>query len=248
MYFDSLYPFIVYYLTNDNLKCLIEKVEFKRAFFLVDYGIFIFSCIFSILIPSQIITYILNTLFLTNTSIFIDVSHAFILATYTNIIVPEKILEPIEEYFKIEFCDQYDYDDYIENVQKGNIKEIMKELYETIIKSPILEELFFRGILYWTLRYIGIPSVFLIILVSLFFSFIHFDTDKNYDQNLDTLIETFCFSLIVTTYFDITKNLRVCILCHFFDNLVCILYWTKDALYTKEEEEEEEEEENEEEE
>ena len=104
--------------------------------------------------------------------------------------------------------------DIVKSIKSNQSIELVKIIFGATVISPIVEEIFFRKILYGILKeYIGV--FFGVFSTSILFSIIHL--------NLYSFFTLFIFSIILCFIYEQIKSIYVPILVHSMFNLVMIL-------------------------
>ncbi|MFV0469765.1 MAG: lysostaphin resistance A-like protein [Dysgonomonas sp.] len=122
-------------------------------------------------------------------------------------------------YYVILFLSQSEHNSIVEHVLYREIFYIITFL----ILYPIIEEIFFRGILLKMLAN-DIPLILNIIIVSLLFASIHIFSIRGLDFSIMYLSQFFIFIIISSFIYIKTKNIYCSILFHFVYNLCWYLF------------------------
>ena len=99
--------------------------------------------------------------------------------------------------------------------ENGLDNEILNIFYWTVIISPIIEEIFFREIMYCTLKFYLAP-IFSIIISSVFFSLVHF--------NLSAFPLLFTLGIVLCFIFEKTNSIIYPIILHSLFNFIMIIF------------------------
>ena len=99
--------------------------------------------------------------------------------------------------------------------ENGLDNEILNIFYWTVIISPIIEEIFFRKIMYSTLKFYLAP-VLSIIISSIFFSLVHF--------NLSAFPLLFTLGIVLCFIFEKTNSIIYPIILHSLFNFIMIIF------------------------
>lgn len=105
--------------------------------------------------------------------------------------------------------------EYIDTYQNMTDRDLMIYLGLSITFGPIVEELLFRGLFYKHLRK-RFGMLFCFVISTAMFMFVHGTTEH--------LPVTLALSMLICFVYEITGNMRYCILLHVLNNLVSMSY------------------------
>lgn len=135
------------------------------------------------------------------------------------------LIVKINNFLNIESINYTSHEEYVSDLVNKNYKKILHSFFNLVIFYPVVEEIFYRFILYFIFNeYLN--QYIVIFLICTIFSLAHYNKVLTLNENIDTLIQMFFFSSIITIYFNFTKNLIVCILFHVLYNFYCVIDWS----------------------